>query len=339
MKKPLRVVLLFLLSLAVIGALLWFGDIKKVGALIEHFQRIYFLWFLLLMLAHEALRTALWIYLLRALAIDVPLRAAVFAFAAGEAAKFLPTGAYFQNYLLQRSRGVDFGRSSAATTYIIVSEIVAALALLAIIGLGPWSIWLRPLILAGVPLFALIAWGLAQVHTHPRAPRWVKEHRVLRKALVEFRRFRQGAAALFHARIVGITLLLSSAYVITAGATLYIVFPAIGVGGVSFGQALAAYCFGLAFYLILGSLEAASVAAFIVVGASRSAAVTAIVINRALTLGGTLVLALVAMAVLYDEFRAVLWPEEATSSPRALAPQTADAANPVESRCERRCER
>jgi uncharacterized membrane protein YbhN (UPF0104 family) len=335
MTKPLRVVLLFLLSLAVIGALLWFGDIKKVGALIEHFQRIYFLWFLLLMLAHEALRTALWIYLLRALAVDVPLRTAVFAFAAGEAAKFLPTGAYFQNYLLQRSRGVDFGRSSAATTYIIVSEIAAALATLAIIGLGPWTIWLRPLILAGVPFFALIAWGLAQVHAHPRAPRWVKEHRVLRKALVEFLRFRQGAAALLHPRIVAVTLLLSSAYVITAGATLYIVFPAVGVGSVSFGQALAAYCFGLAFYLILGSLEAASVAAFIVVGVPRSAAVTAIVINRGLTLGGTLVIALIAMAVLHPEFRAVLWPEEAKASPRAPASQTADTANPVESRWER----
>jgi uncharacterized membrane protein YbhN (UPF0104 family) len=335
MKKPLRVVLLFLLSLAVIGGLLWFGDIKTVGKLIEHFQRIYFLWFLLLMVAHEALRAALWVYLLRALCIDAPLRTAVFAFAAGEAAKFLPTGAYFQNYLLQRSRDVDFGRSSAATTYIILSEIVAALALLAIIGLGPWSIWLRPLILAGVPLLALMAWGLAQLHAHPRTPRWVKEHRILCKALVEFRRFRQAAAALLHPRIVGITLLLSSAYVITAGATLYIVFPAIGIGGVSFGQALAAYCFGLAFYLILGSLEAASVAAFIVVGASKSAAVTAIVINRGLTLGGTLVMALVAMAVLYDEFRAVLWPEEAKSPQRALASQTAETANPVESRWER----
>jgi uncharacterized membrane protein YbhN (UPF0104 family) len=334
MTKSLRVVLLFLLSLAVIGALLWFGDIKKVGALIEHFQRIYFLWFLLLMVAHEALRATLWVYLLRALCIDVPLRTAVFAFAAGEAAKFVPTGAYFQNYLLQRSRDVDFGRSSAATTYIIVSEIVAALALLALIGLGPWSIWLRPLIIAGVPLLALMAWSLAQLHAHPRAPQWVKEHRVLRKALVEFRRFRQGAAALFHPRIVAVTLLLSSAYVITAGATLYIVFPAIGVG-VSFWQALAAYCFGLAFYLILGSLEAASVAAFIVVGVSKSAAVTAIVINRGLTLGGTLVLALVTMVVLYDEFRVVLWPEEAKSSQRALASQTADAANPVESPCER----
>jgi uncharacterized membrane protein YbhN (UPF0104 family) len=334
MKKPLRVVLLFLLSLAVIGALLWFGDIKKVGALIEHFQRIYFLWFLLLMLAHEALRTALWVYLLRALCIDAPLRTAVFAFAAGEAAKSVPTGAYFQNYLLQRSRDVDFGRSSAATTYIILSEIAAALALLAIIGLGPWTIWLRPLILAGVPLFALIAWGLAQLHTHPRAPRWVKERMVLRKALVEFRRFRQGATALFHPRIVAVTLVLSSAYVITAGATLYIVFPAIGVGGVSFWQALAAYCFGLAFYLILGSLEAASVGAFVVIGVSKSAAVTAIVINRGLTLGGTLVLALVAMVVLYDEFRTVLWPEKETS-PSASASQTADAAYQVESRWER----
>src|SRR2546429_113741 len=142
-------------------------------------------------------------------------------------------------------------------------------------------------------------------------------------------------------RMVAGTLLLSSAYVITAGATLYIVFPAIGVpasgvGSVSFGQALAAYCFGLAFYLILGSLEAASVAAFIVVGVSKSAAVTAIVINRGLTLGGTLVLALVAMAVLYDEFRAVLWPtEDGRREAEGGRRQTAEAATPVERRWER----
>ena len=43
MTKALRVVLLFLLSLVVIGALLWFGDIKKVGALISHFQHILYL--------------------------------------------------------------------------------------------------------------------------------------------------------------------------------------------------------------------------------------------------------------------------------------------------------
>ena len=126
------------------------------------------------------------------------------------------------------------------------------------------------------------------------------------------------------------------AYVITAGATLYIVFPAVGVGSVSFGQALAAYCFGLAFYLILGSLEAASVAAFLVVGVSKSDAVTAIVINRGLTLGGTLVLALVAMAVLYDEFRAVLWPtEDGRREAEGGRRQTAEAATPVERRWER----
>ena len=156
---------------------------------------------------------------------------------------------------------------------------------------------------------------------------------MLCKALEEFRRFRQGATALFHPRIVAMTLLLSAAYVITAAATLYIVFPAVSVGGVAFGQALAAYCFGLAFYLVLGSLEAAGVAAFIVVGVSKSDAVTAIVINRGLTLGGTLVAALVAMAVLYPEFRAVLWPEEMAQ--RAPAAQTAEAATPVQSRRER----
>src|SRR5437867_1499072 len=100
MKKTLNTLIFSLLALAVLAALLWFGDVNRVIAVIDRFQRIYFLWFGLLLLAHEGVRGALWVFLLRSLAIRVPLRTQVFAFAAGETAKFVPTGAYFQNYLL-----------------------------------------------------------------------------------------------------------------------------------------------------------------------------------------------------------------------------------------------
>ena len=103
----------------VLGALLWFGNAHKVLAVIGHFQHIYLLWFVLLLFAQELLRWLLWYLLLRALTTSVPPRIQLLVFAAGGAAKFLPTGAYLQNYLLQRATDTDFGLSSAATTVMI----------------------------------------------------------------------------------------------------------------------------------------------------------------------------------------------------------------------------
>ena len=103
-RKALRTLLFALLTLAVLAALLWFGDVHKVAALIGHFQRGYLLPFVLVLIAHEAVRGLLWYYLLGRLTPRVPLRSAIFAFAAGEAIRFLPTGTYVQNYVLQRSR-------------------------------------------------------------------------------------------------------------------------------------------------------------------------------------------------------------------------------------------
>src|SRR5437660_2085895 len=118
MKKLLRpkVVIPVILSVAVLGALLFFGDIRKVLRLMEGFQRIYLIWFLILMVAYEVVRGWQWHYLLQSMGIRVPLRAQIFAFAAGEVTKSVPIGNYFQNYILQQAEGTDFGLSSAATT-------------------------------------------------------------------------------------------------------------------------------------------------------------------------------------------------------------------------------
>src|SRR5207248_7107824 len=133
----------------------------------------------------------------QSLGIRVPLRAQIFAFAVGEVTKSIPIGNYFQNYVLQQAEGTDFGLSSAATTFIILIEVFVSLMGVAIIGLGSWSSWLRPLILIGLPVVAFMAWAVHAWHVHPASPRWVREHRSLRNAVDEVKQFRAGAAALF----------------------------------------------------------------------------------------------------------------------------------------------
>ena len=303
MKKAARSLLATLLVGAALAVLLWFGDIHKVLAQIARFQRGYLLWFLLVLAAYEVVRGLLWYVLLRTLTVRAPPRTRTFAFAAGEAAKFLPTGAYLQNYMLQRFADIDFVRSSAATTWMILAEILVALLGVVVFGVGGWSGPLRLVMVIGMAagIWAVRVY-LTRAHGTPRSE-WAARNKALSKALDGIRRFREGAAALSRPRVMGITLLLTLAYVILAGAGLYIVVRGLGITQVSFWQAVAVNCFGLAFYVILGSLEAAEVGAFIGIGMNKSAAVSAILVARGLSVGGTLVMAVLVLAVLHDEWR------------------------------------
>ena len=308
MNKARRTVAVSVLALAVFGALLWFGDANRVVALIVRFDLIYLIWFGLVLLAHEFVRGLLWRYLLGSLSIRVPLGTQIFAFAAGEAAKVVPTGAYLQNYVIQRVRGADFGRSSAATTVIIVSEIVVALVGVLILGEGSWSGALRLALLAATVATIAGVWTIARAPRQHVAVRWIPRSRRLRGVIVELARFRIATAELVRPRIVAETLALSAAYVLLAGACLYLVIAAMHIGGVTFWQVIAVNCFGLAFYVVLGSLEAADVAVLVGIGVSKSAAVSAILVNRVLSVGATLIMAAIVMYVLRDTWRAMFSP-------------------------------
>jgi uncharacterized membrane protein YbhN (UPF0104 family) len=278
----------------------------------EGFAHLYLLWFVLLMVVYEVVRGVQWHYLLQSMDIRVPLRAQIFAYAVGEVTKSIPVGNYFQNYILQEAEGTDFARSSAATTFIILIEVFVSLMGVAIIGLGSWSSWVRPLILIGVPVAAFAAWVVHAWHVHPASPQWVREHRSLRRAVDEFKQFRQGAAALFHPRIMGIAVLLGAVYVIIGASALYLVVRGLGIASVSLWQVWAVYFFSLAFSLIfplpmdIGATEVSGVGAFLAVGMGKEDAVSAMLVNRALSLGSAAAIALVAMAILRDQFRAAL---------------------------------
>ncbi len=328
--KP-KVLIPIVLSVALIVALLAFADVKKVVAVLSAFQKIYLLWFFLLMVVYEVVRGAQWHFLLKSMDIHVPLRTQIFAFAAGEVTKSMPIGNYFQNYLLQQSKGTDFGRSSAATTIIVLTEVVVSLVGVVIIGLGRWTGIVRPVIIVGVPVCLLGAWAYHKLHHAGRTPRWIREHKTMVKVMEEFKQFREGAASLMSVRVLSISTLLGALYLVTAGAALDLVMRGIGDTRVSLPAVLAVYFFSLAFSLIIpipvdvGVLEISGVGAFLAVGVGRSVAVSAMLANRILSIVASIAIAGVVMVVLRGEFRAAL--QDRSERKGADQPKQARAAS------------
>src|SRR6185312_7661556 len=102
LKKP-KVFIPLVLGVALIVALISFSDIHKVLRLMAGFQRLYLLYYLLLMIAYEVVRGIQWHYSLTRLDVRAPLSAQIVAFALSEVTKVLPIGNYFQNYVLQQA--------------------------------------------------------------------------------------------------------------------------------------------------------------------------------------------------------------------------------------------
>jgi uncharacterized protein (TIRG00374 family) len=319
------VVIPTLLSVAILAALLGVSNMAQVIAVMEGFQHSYLLYVLMATVAYEAVRCVQWHVLLTALEIRVPLRTQVFTFLAGEVTKHLPLGNYVSNYPLRQSLGTAFGRSSAATTVMMLTEAALALAGLMLLGLGDWSGWLRLVIVGGLAVVLVGVWAVSRSGYVPRVPCWMTQRQAVRTIAEEFRRFRASAVALVQPRILSVEGLLGAGYIIIGGAILYLVVRGLGVGHVSFWQVLAVYCFSLATAQLspvpmdLGVIEASGVGAFLAIGVSESTAVGIMLINRVLSVGATLVMALVAMAILRDEAPAALRGRPSRSSGQRAA--------------------
>ena len=306
MRRLIRSVLLLAVAVAVVALLLWYGDAGRVTRTISRFRPSYLIWYLLLLIAQEVARALLWLLLLRALSMRIPLSTQIFSFAAAESVKFVPAGAYLQNYLVQRLSGGDVGRSSAATTTMILGEIAAALIGVVALSIGTLSMWVSFGVVGGAVVLVIAICLFILAPFAARLPARLYRPKLAVRVFEELRRFRAGISVLMHPKIIASTLLLSAAFVVFAGIDLYIVARALEIGGVSFKQTLVVTSFGLAFYVILGSLEAAGVAAFVAMGVNKSAAVSAILVNRALGIVGVFILSSIVVALLPEEWHSLL---------------------------------
>ena len=184
------------------AALLGVSNMVQVIAVMEGFQHSYLLYVLVATAAYEAVRCVQWHVLLTALEIRVPLRTQVFTFLGGEVTKHLPLGNYVSNYLLRQSVGTAFGRSSAATTLMMLTEAALALAGLVLLGLGAWSAWLRLVIVGGLAVVLVVVWAVPRSGYVPRVSCWMTQRQAMRTIAEEFRRLRASAVALVQPRIL-----------------------------------------------------------------------------------------------------------------------------------------
>ncbi len=271
------------------------------------FQRLDLLYYFLLMIAYEVVRGAQWSYMIARLEVKVPLRSQIFAFALSEVTKVLPIGNYFQNYVLNQSKGADIGRTSAATTLIIMEEIFVSLVGVAVLGLGSWTTWIRIVIFGGGVLFALVIWALVKYSHGPHRPEWVSRRQSLNKIADEFARFREGVVDLMNPRSLAITLVYSTTYLVIGGAALYVVVRGLSIPNATFTESLAVYFFSLACALMIplpvdiGVIELSGLGAFIAIGVEHNAAISATLANRILSILASIVIAAVVVAVLRGE--------------------------------------
>jgi uncharacterized protein (TIRG00374 family) len=330
MNRLLRpsVILPVILGAAVLAGLLTFSDVGRIAALVAGFRLRYLLYFALLLLAYEAVRWTQWHFMLDALGVDVSLRTQVFTFMTGEAAKDLPAGNFVPNYLLQNTNGTDFGLASSATLLTTLIEVAVSLTSVVIVGIAGWE-WLRPLILIGTAVFALLAGGFTlwlraarRRRAHARA--WMARWQVTRQVADELRQFASGEARLLHPRVLAVASALSVTYLTLGGAGVYVVARGLGLDRLGLWQLVAVYCFSIAFAAIaplpmdFGSVEASGTGALVAAGLVESAAAGLMLFNRLLSVAFTLLFASIVWLVLAEEARTALKGRAATQPTTAL---------------------
>lgn len=147
------------------------------------------------------------------------------------------------------------------------------------------------------------------------APRWAL--RALRwgwvrAALRELQQFTEGEQTLLHPNVIAVSALACAVYMILSGLALYAVVRGLGLSGITWTEALSASFFSLAVSTIipiptdLGSSEASGAGALAAMGLSAAGAVSALLLYRFLNLVEQVLVALLAIVFLPEEFRA-LW--------------------------------
>jgi lysylphosphatidylglycerol synthase-like protein len=237
-----KVVVSTALGVALLATLVGVSDVGKVANAVRRLNLLCALAFVVLMITYETIRGLQWHVLLDGLGVRVPLRAEVFSYLWGEATKAAPAGSYFQNYLLGRTEGEDFGRTAAATTLVVLTEIGLGLLLLCLVPIEGWP-WLRPATVTGLAALLILAGIGSKVMHNSGPPNWMTRYRGISFILDTFRRLREGIATLSRPQLFGPQAALCALYIFSAGAGLFVLAIGLGVNELSLRQSLGIYAF------------------------------------------------------------------------------------------------
>ncbi|MFP4615631.1 MAG: lysylphosphatidylglycerol synthase domain-containing protein [Thiohalorhabdus sp.] len=278
-----------LLAAALVFFLLSISDLPTVLARIERIAPEAVVAGFGLTVAYLALKGAVLRTLLAGLGYPMGWRPFLLAFAVGELAVTVPSGVYAQNYVLSRLGVAPPGRSSAATTLMILVETLVVMAVLSVLGIPGWD-WLGPL-MVGLILIHVV--GVAVVVESRSVRRWLGSVRGILRPLAG------GALGMIHGvRHLGrsgrlwVAVGLTTAYLVLQGMGLLVVGRATGLEGLAPEQAVAIFFVALWVTLLvasvltqLGVIEAVALGAAQAYGYGLDEALAAILGYRVVWLG------------------------------------------------------
>lgn len=248
------IVLPVLLSAALLALAISLGDLGAVTSRVQSIPLRTMAIALVLAFIYLAIKCWQLHLLLRHVRLHPGWRRLVLAFAVGELSLTLPLGIFAQNWMLSvTARGQpQFGRSSSATVVMLIAETAVVLLVLAMIGIPNWP-QLQPL----AALFAAGVLGLTYLalrfgHLAEHLPGRAR-NRLLRNALVQLKDLIHGLQRLYHPRLLLVTLLSTTAYLMALAVAFTLVGRNMGLMHLSFAAAASIYAFSLAVVLIFGS--------------------------------------------------------------------------------------
>jgi len=265
----------------------------------------------LLSLIYLATKGLQWALFLRRLNVRPAWRALFMAFAGGELSISIPMGVYLENYLLKGAAQAEIGRSSAATTWILLMEIVWCIVALFILDIPGWP-WLRPLLL--VFAAGLLAAGLLFFRT-PLVGRLIcrlQHCSRLQRIAIAAEQFLDGGRELFTWQTFVIGLPITTIYLSAQVIALYVIGKTLHLTAFSFHVAIAAYAFSVLIVLALpalphlGAVEATGLGVLLAFGIPRDTAVAAFLSLRLLGSGAVMLITGSILVFLHREVQSAV---------------------------------
>jgi uncharacterized membrane protein YbhN (UPF0104 family) len=304
-----RVIIPTLLSAALLAFLLTFADSGQVGG--DLLRAVAGAWLpaFFLALVYLGAKLIQWRLYLGRLGLKPGWQEVLVPYSGGEMGNSLPMGVYLENYLLKGSTGSGVGRSAAATTWMLITEIVICLAALLAFGVPGWP-WVRPLagsLIVGMLLIGFLFFRTRFVHT--LLAKWQPRQRWMQSARGGIKDFLEGSHQLFswHTFVYGLPL--TAVYLGAQATILYV------VGGMliaptqpwAWTDAAVAFAFSLVIVLLvpvlphLGSVEVSGLGVLLKFGISKNLGAASFLAVRLLATGTIILVCGLVLITLHRE--------------------------------------
>jgi uncharacterized membrane protein YbhN (UPF0104 family) len=299
-----RVIVPAVLSAGFLAFIVTFGNAGKVSQQIALAAPRAVIPVFFLTILYLTAKAVQWHIYLRRLDIRPKRKEFLVPYAGGEFSNSLPFGVYLENYLLKGSLGEGFGKSAAATTWMLITEILVCLLALIVIGIPGWP-WVRPLA-AGMGV-GMVAFGIVCVKTRlvkAHLERWRPRKKWERSAREGLKDFLNSSGQLLSWHIFVYGLPLTAIYLGAYTTVLYVIGTTLQAPNWRWDHATAAYAFSLVIVLLvpalphLGAIEVSGLGALLQYGLPRTLAAASLLTLRLLTTG-TIFLACGLVLIVY----------------------------------------